>query len=577
MKFLIETLSGRKGVKNFTDLNEYIEYMTQYGHQIKTIVESDVPYNDKPVDLPKVSSTSGWEQLDKKAFGDVLGKAEKGDSVMKGDGKESIVKDDAKFSSTKSSEKMDKQETPKIEKSPVKNEGNSDKGFKEFKYEDSKENTDESKSEEPKEDEKSEKKEDKEEINEGIKDYLPRAGFIRNDDEDKSSQKMGVWGGQGTDDQLRKAKIIAKVKFANGDRMGQVRKSDLDNFDEYYAQYKEIYGVDDLEEGVMDGVKNFANNVGTSIKRATGIALPEDKVDEYVQEYFIYMYMVINKMIMPDNKTFQEIAQKLISTDKKMKNIHDRVMSILTDKYYMKGFPSDVIEGMMGRMLSRFGVDESILNQAHQKFVEEELGSNNSESQPSQQPIEDDKQGKLFDSKKPSMDDVEYEDDLTDADKEMYDSEIQHILEIWDTLTPEEQSELKRLLFSKSEKEPLNEEDEDFEQYETCSWCDEKFPKGSMKKEKDMGYICHQCGKGIESREGDLDWEELDEGTHYESAVNPWGQYQFIISNEEKGSELAIKAQEIYRDMEDGAIDEATAKQRLGNIAALVQNKLWGK
>ena len=171
---------------------------------------------------------------------------------------------------------------------------------------------------------------------------------------------------------------------------------------------------------------------------------------------------------------------------------------------------------------------------------------------------------------KPSMNDIEYEDDLTDADKEMYDGEIQHILEIWDTLTPEEQSELKRLLFSKSEKEPLNEEyvdsdieigsvvalsdryqyqtgevvdfdgenyqidmdgdgstynvspndivdvlqtplneeDEDFEEYENCSWCDEKFPKGSMKKEKDMGYICHQCGKGIESKEGNLDWED---------------------------------------------------------------------
>ena len=50
-------------------------------------------------------------------------------------------------------------------------------------------------------------------LKEGIKDYLPRAGFIRDDDEDKSSRKMGVWGGQGTDDQLRKAKIIVDGKL----------------------------------------------------------------------------------------------------------------------------------------------------------------------------------------------------------------------------------------------------------------------------------------------------------------------------------------------------------------------------
>lgn len=487
MKFLIETLSGRKGVKNFTDLNEYIEYMTQYGHQIKTIVESDVPYNDKPVDLPKVSSTSGWEQLDKKAFGDVLGKAEKGDSVMKGDGKESIVKDDAKFSSTKSSEKMDKQETPKIEKSPVKNEGNSDKGFKEFKYEDSKENTDESKSEEPKEDKKSEKKEDKEEINEGIKDYLPRAGFIRNNDEDKSSQKIGIWGGQGTDDQLRKAKIIAKVKFANGDRMGQVRKSDLENFDEYYAQYKKIYGVEDLDEGVVDTLKSGYNKL-------TGTP-QEHEIPELVNEFLVYTFMdITNKVSFEENETYQRIANLLTKADKKFANFVEVIRKYIANRTATFDMPLNLVRDL-AKKLVQMGVDKEIVAKAQKTFMDEEMNSNKEENY--NESIE-----------KPSMNDVEYEDDLTDADKEMYDGEIQHILEIWDTLTPEEQSELKRLLFSKSEKETLNEEDEDFEQYETCSWCDEKFPKGSMKKEKDMGYICHQCGKGIESKEGNLDWED---------------------------------------------------------------------
>ena len=91
-----------------------------------------------------------------------------------------------------------------------------------------------------------------EELEEGIKDYLPRAGFIRDDDEDKSSHKMGAFVGQGTDDQLRKAKIIAKVKFANGDRMGKVSKEDLEHFDEYYEEYKSIYGEPLDEELDLD-------------------------------------------------------------------------------------------------------------------------------------------------------------------------------------------------------------------------------------------------------------------------------------------------------------------------------------
>jgi hypothetical protein len=62
-------------------------------------------------------------------------------------------------------------------------------------------------------------------------------------------------------------------------------------------------------------------------------------------------------------------------------------------------------------------------------------------------------------------------------------------------------------------KETLTEEDEDFEEYENCSWCGGKFSKSELRKEKDMGYLCNQCGKGIESREGDLDWEDIKEST----------------------------------------------------------------
>lgn len=55
----------------------------------------------------------------------------------------------------------------------------------------------------------------------------------------------------------------------------------------------------------------------------------------------------------------------------------------------------------------------------------------------------------------------------------------------------------------------LKEEDEDdTERYEVCAWCGEKFPLSDLKKEKDLGYICNQCAKGIESREGPLNFEE---------------------------------------------------------------------
>ncbi len=62
----------------------------------------------------------------------------------------------------------------------------------------------------------------------------------------------------------------------------------------------------------------------------------------------------------------------------------------------------------------------------------------------------------------------------------------------------------------------------------------------------------------------------------HHSEVNPWMQLQFINSNLPHNDELVKKAEEIYRALEDGKIDEPTAKQRLGNIVMLVQNKLWG-
>lgn len=288
MKVLIETITGRKGYKSFETLNEYVEFMTNNSAKIKSIMEADMPYDDKPVDLPKISSSEGWEQIDKSAFNKIDSSAEKGDCLIPQNG-QTVFKNDAKFEPSKTSEKADTNGQPKVEQSPIKTSQNGDsKEFKEFSYEEDEksDNKDEKKS-----DEKSEKKEDlkessvgidsnshyvfewdknegfrvvdklkgktvysspnrekalryfkrktKEEgLNESIGDYLPKAGFMR----DEAGNKEGAYVGQGTKDQMKMAQIIARVKYANGQRMGRVTKEDLDNFDEYYREYQELFG-----------------------------------------------------------------------------------------------------------------------------------------------------------------------------------------------------------------------------------------------------------------------------------------------------------------------------------------------
>lgn len=60
----------------------------------------------------------------------------------------------------------------------------------------------------------------------------------------------------------------------------------------------------------------------------------------------------------------------------------------------------------------------------------------------------------------------------------------------------------------KDEKELKEEDrDNDEERYGKCSWCGEEFPLSDLKKEKNLGYVCNRCAKGIESREGPLSWE----------------------------------------------------------------------
>ena len=179
MRFILETITGRKGIKNFSSLEEYVDFMTKNGDKIKNIVESDLPYDDKPVSVATPSQSNGWEQVNKATFGDVIKKAEKGDCVLPHKAS-SVFKDEAKFEPSKFSEKEDTSSEPKVDSTPVKNNNEgSEKDLPKFEYKDEEKSSSEtSEKSEPKEEKKdSEEKDDKkkEQVDEGFKDKFKKA------------------------------------------------------------------------------------------------------------------------------------------------------------------------------------------------------------------------------------------------------------------------------------------------------------------------------------------------------------------------------------------------------------------
>lgn len=282
MRFILETITGRKGIKNFSSLEEYVDFMTKNGDKIKNIVESDLPYDDKPVSVATPSQSNGWEQVNKAAFGDVIKKAEKGDCVLPHKSS-SVFKDEAKFEPSKSSEKTDTSSEPKVDSTPVKNNNEgSEKDLPKFEYKDeSKSSSETSEKSEPKE-EKKEKKQ--------------------------------------------------------------------------------------VDEGLGDKI----HDLGVKAKQKLGIGLSGKELEDYINEYFVYVFMIANHQVKPNHPGFEKIAKKLIKTDSKMENVHDVVMSILEDKYYMNGFPADTIEDLLKRRLAGLGIDESIIDKAYNTFVKEE-------------------------------------------------------------------------------------------------------------------------------------------------------------------------------------------------------------
>ena len=290
MRFILETITGRKGIKNFSSLEEYVDFMTKNGDKIKNIVESDLPYDDKPVSVATPSQSNGWEQVNKATFGDVIKKAEKGDCVLPHKAS-SVFKDEAKFEPSKTSEKADTSSEPKVDSTPVKNNNEGEeKDLPKFEYKD----------EEKSSSETSEKSEPKEE---------------KKDSEEKDEKK---------------------------------------------------------KEQVDESLGDKIHDLGVKAKQKLGIGLSGKELEDYINEYFVYVFMIANHQVKPNHPGFEKIAEKLIKTDSKMENVHDVVMSILEDKYYMNGFPADTIEDLLKRRLAGLGIDESIIDKAYNTFVEEE-------------------------------------------------------------------------------------------------------------------------------------------------------------------------------------------------------------
>ena len=66
----------------------------------------------------------------------------------------------------------------------------------------------------------------------------------------------------------------------------------------------------------------------------------------------------------------------------------------------------------------------------------------------------------------------------------------------------------------------LDDDDEESE-IAKCAWCGGEFEKSALKKEKDLGYLCNTCARGIASREGPLTFEEA-ENQRYEDIEPGW-------------------------------------------------------
>lgn len=373
MKLIMETFSGRKGIKFFNNINEYVDFMTKFGHKIKKVVESDIPYNDKSVDMPKVTPSQGWEQVDNSAFSDLTSNGEKSDCLLSkcNSGEQ---KSDAKFEPSKSSEKSDKQDMPKVEQSPVKTSKNGDeKEVKEFTYNDS-----------DNKEEKSDDKEDKKEkVNEAVETQLDMF-----DDEYNTQYVDGV--------QTYDFHTINNFMGEIAPNLSYTK--DVEKDGKIYLGYQGNNLNSKEFKRIKESIKNkFQDNVKVQMARAeyapeqktlyiSYIPASDDQIDEaayeestdyLVDEYFVYLYMICYGKTVEQNDSLKYIVNKLTKKDKRFTKIHERLMGFINDN--LRKYPSSVLVNALQRLAYSLGVSESILDKAKETFDKEELNENNME------------------------------------------------------------------------------------------------------------------------------------------------------------------------------------------------------
>ena len=292
MRFIIETISGRKGIKNFENINEYVDFMTKNGNKIKDIFEADMPYDDKPVKLSDVTTSDGWKQIDSSAFGKINSKAEKGDCILPTKSK-SVFKDEAKFEPTKSSEKEDSSSSNVKVKSQTNSESKSEtekeveKDLPKFKYEDDnksddKENKSEEKEKNKKIDEAVETQPDMfdneydtnyvdgvqtytfHEINDFMSQIAPNLSYT-NDDEQNGKVYLGYWGNNLSFNEYKRIAQEIKNKF-NGNVQAHLARA------QYSPEQKTLYisytPTPDDEQELTEDFKNGLKKAGKYVKGA---------------------------------------------------------------------------------------------------------------------------------------------------------------------------------------------------------------------------------------------------------------------------------------------------------------------
>jgi hypothetical protein len=95
-------------------------------------------------------------------------------------------------------------------------------------------------------------------------------------------------------------------------------------------------------------------------------------------------------------------------------------------------------------------------------------------------------------------------------------------------------------------------DDSGFEDPVICSWCKDLFEKLDCKKEKDMGWLCDQCQRALESRGVELEFEEDVIGEKlFQQATQPSDEFETATLQEEDSThDFMVTLRDIHYDFD---------------------------